>query len=81
MNDCHTRPSHKPLWSALRYPSTGWVSEILVRQMNRAIACERGAGNIPEQSGRIRRNPGTIQKSYRCQVNTLYKIGTAAVLP
>ena len=61
MNDCHTRPSLKPLWSALRYPSTGWVSEKLVRQLNRAIACERDAGHHPELPGRGRRNPGTIQ--------------------
>jgi hypothetical protein len=54
MNDYHTRHSLEPLWSALRYPSTGWVLEMLARQLYRAIDCERDAGNHPEQAGRDR---------------------------
>ena len=44
MNDRHTRHSLKPLWSVLRYPSTGWVSEMLARQLNRAA----GNRHVPE---------------------------------
>ncbi len=61
MNDFYTCPSLNPLWSALRYPSTGWVSEMLVRQMNRTIACQRDAGNQPGPPGRGRRIPVTIE--------------------
>ena len=60
MNDYHTRHSLRPFWSALRYPGMGWGSEMLARQLNRAIACERAAGSYPEQPGRGRRIPGTI---------------------
>jgi hypothetical protein len=60
MNDWHTYPSLQPIWSALRYPGSGWVSEMLARQLNQAMARERNAGNHPEQPGRGRRIPGTI---------------------
>ena len=61
MNDYHTRHSLKPLWSALRYPGTGWGSEMLARKLNRAIAGERNAGSHSGQPGRGRLNPVKIQ--------------------
>ena len=61
MNDHYTRHLPKPLWAALRYPGTGWGSEMLARQLNRTLAHERAGGHPPERPVRGRRNPVKIE--------------------